>query len=33
MKGRIIEKLYVYSDGTKERSAKDLEGNPVEKPP
>jgi hypothetical protein len=31
-KDRVIEKLYVYSDGTKERSTKDLEGNSVERP-
>jgi hypothetical protein len=31
-KNRIIEKLYVYSDGTKERSTTDLEGKPVERP-
>jgi hypothetical protein len=32
VKDRAVEKLCVYSDGTKERSAKNLEGNPVERP-
>jgi hypothetical protein len=31
-KDRVVKKLYVYSDGAKERSIKDLEGNPVERP-
>jgi hypothetical protein len=31
-KDRVVEKLCVYSDDTKERSKKDLEENPVERP-
>jgi hypothetical protein len=31
-KDRIVEKLCVYSDGTKKRSTKDLDGNPIERP-
>jgi hypothetical protein len=31
VKDRVVEKLCVYSGDTKERSTKDLEGNPVER--